>query len=325
MGNCTLCSRTTHAVTSRPETPSISLDDFKVEEVIGKGSFGKVMLVTHVRSQTKYAMKAISKRHLTDKTKRLRALSERRILETLASNFVVKLHYAFQTPTKLFMVLDFVQGGDLFFHLRACTKFSFELAQFYAAEILLALEDLHANYIIYRDLKPENVLIGANGHLKLADFNLAKLVGPDGMLPRTRCGTPDYIAPEILLGQPQSKQLDYWSFGVLLHEMLVGIPPFVSVSVSELFQKILHGEYYLSPELPPAAASVIAWTLEANPADRPQSVQCIKSHPFFSGINWDLLQQLRVDPPKKPQLSGPSDSSHFLVDKYADSQLSSFD
>jgi len=190
---------------------AINLKSFRVERLLGKGAFGKVLLVSKLDSGKLFAMKVISKTKLKSQKQKTHALAERRILERVHSPFVVSLHFAFQNASKLYMVLDFMKGGELFYHMRHLGRFSEDRARFYAAEVLLAFEALHGKRIIYRDLKPENVLLDELGHIKLADFNLSKMAEGNIMRTYTFCGTPEYISPEVLRGEPQSKAVDFWS------------------------------------------------------------------------------------------------------------------
>ena len=189
----------------------INMRSFKIERVLGKGAFGKVLLVTKTDSKEMFAMKVINKAKLKSYKQKVHAIAERKILERVRSPFIVTLHFAFQTASKLYLVMDYMRGGELFYHLRHLGRFSEDRARFYTAEVLLAFDALHSKKIIYRDLKPENVLLDEDGHLKLADFNLSKLTEGQLMRTFTFCGTPEYISPEVLRGEPQSKAVDFWS------------------------------------------------------------------------------------------------------------------
>lgn len=222
----------------------LSADSFHVEKLIGRGTFGKVLLVRKKDTNKPYAMKVI-KKALIEKYKHVdHTKTERKVLEELDNEFLVKLRYAFQSKTKLYMVMDYINGGELFFHLRRSKVFSVDRARFYAAEILLGLEYLHSKGVVYRDLKTENVLLDSVGHIKLADFGLSKqLFAPENFKTFSFCGTPDYLAPEILLGLGHDKSVDYWSFGVLLYQMLSGELPFHDSSKKELYRKIINTDY----------------------------------------------------------------------------------
>ena len=220
-----------------------TLEDFKLETTLGSGSFGKVFLVSEKTTGTYFAMKAISKCKVKDKRLKTKVVCEREILASIKSDFVVKMHYAFQTPYKLYMVLEYLQGGELGFHLQKFGRFPVHYTRFFSSEIILALEDLHGNGIIYRDLKPENVLIDATGHIKLADFNLSKVLSKSRYIARTMCGTPEYIAPEIFKKLPQTYKVDYWSLGVLIYEMVHGFSPFYTQNRSDVYKGLKKGNF----------------------------------------------------------------------------------
>ena len=189
----------------------ISVDSFKILKVIGRGSFGKVFLVQKKDSLEYFAMKTLKKDVILRRNQKINTQAERLILEKIRHPFIVRLHYAFQTPEKLYFVIDFLNGGELFYHLRREQRFSEDRARFYAAEILLALECLHKNGVIYRDLKPENVLLDSEGHVKLTDFGLSKIREKENELTYTFCGTPEYLAPEIIKNEGYSKEVDFWA------------------------------------------------------------------------------------------------------------------
>ncbi len=202
------------------------MSNFEIKKCIGEGSFGKVFLVKRKENNQVYAMKILNKDEFIDPKHKSNLMSERNIMSKIDYPFIVKLHQSFQTPWKLFFLMDFLNGGELFYHLKWEKRFTENKARFYAAEITLALSHLHKNGIVYRDLKPENVLLDISGHLWLTDFGLSKMGIMGNKKVFTFCGTPEYLAPEIIQGKGYTKAVDWWSLGLLLFEMLSGRHPF---------------------------------------------------------------------------------------------------
>ena len=247
---------------------AINLDAFRIEKVLGKGAFGKVLLVTKLDSGKPYAMKVLKKEVLEKRNQRVHTQAEREILEgTRDHPFIVQMRFAFQTQDKLYMVLDFMAGGELFFHLRKSGRFTEDRARFYIAEILLAMEFIHEQNVIYRDLKPENVLLDEDGHVCITDFGLSKtgLEGNSGDKAFTFCGTPEYLAPEIIKGVGHGKEVDFWSLGALLYEMLAGAPPFYSKNREDMFKQILNTPVTMKPFFSDGAADLLKNLLLIDP------------------------------------------------------------
>ena len=240
----------------RKSLSSVSLNDFNIEKVLGKGSFGKVFLVTKRDTGQVYAMKSLRKDMIEQRNQKIHTKTEREILGEVNSPFIVQLRFAFQTPDKLYMVMDFINGGELFFHLRRCTKFTEDRTQFYAAEILEALEYLHSQGIIYRDLKPENVLLDTEGHVRLTDFGLSKKFFSGEKKAYSFCGTPEYLAPEILKGIGHDQAVDFWSLGALIYEMMAGAPPFYSRNRDVMFRNMLSKPVEMKSHFSPQAVDL---------------------------------------------------------------------
>ena len=209
----------------------INLWDFDVKYMIGKGFYSKVFLVTKVDTNEPFAMKVIKKSQLKNEESKAKIITEKQIMRMCDSPFIAKLHYAFQTSTKFYFILDFVNGGELQSKLMEKYKFNEELTKFYGCEILMALKWLHEQNILYRDLKPKNILVDSEGHIKLIDFGLSKLNWEAKDSRKVVWGTPHYVAPEILLGKEHTTSMDFWSLGVVLYEMLHGYYPFVNGSL----------------------------------------------------------------------------------------------
>merc|ERR1719362_2676501 len=245
-----------------------SLDDFVLMKVVGKGSYGKVMLVRHRVSEDVFAMKMLRKEHVVKRNQVEHTKTERSVLEAVSNPFIVTLHYAFQTPKKLYFVLEFCPGGELFFHLSRAKRFSEGRCRFYAAEILLAIEYLHKLNIVYRDLKPENILLDSQGHVKITDFGLSKEGIQDNFSAKTMCGTPEYLAPEILDKKGHGKAVDWYSLGALLFEMLTGLPPFYTKDRTKLFQRIRKEELKYPHYVSEMASGLCKALLEKDPSRR---------------------------------------------------------
>lgn len=278
--------------------------------VLGRGAYAKVVLVEHRRSKTLYAMKILNKNHIVQKQQAEHTMTERHILSSTSSHpFVCHLKFAFRTETTLNLVMDYCPGGELFYHLSREGCFEETRARFIAAELTLALGHLHANSVVYRDLKPENVLIDADGHVKLADFGLSK----EGILnvasgAYTFCGTPEYLAPEVLLRKGHGTAVDWWSLGALLYEMLVGLPPWYSSNRKEMYQGITHGILtFPENKASPLARHVISLLLEKDPVKRLGSrcgVFQVRGNPFFEDIDWQALYEKRYKAPWTPPQNG---------------------
>ena len=311
-------------------------EDFTPMCVIGQGAFGRVLQVRSKLDDCMYAMKVISKRMLRKKNHLSYMRAERDIMTKIDFPFVVGLKFSFQTDEKLFLVMDYLSGGELFFHLRKHGLILEDTARFYVAEMVLALEHLHAKGIIHRDLKPENVLLGKDGHLCLTDFGLAKELtaptvgveregeeeaGEEGGRARTVCGTNEYMCPEMILKKGYGKAADWWSLGALMYEMMAGHAPFRAKTVKELNRKILHEKLSLPPFLSSEAHAVLKGLLERNVQKRLGAarstmfevggVAALKGQRFFKKIDWQLLVRKQLPAPVVPPLASDCDTSNF--------------
>jgi len=301
------------AANASPGRPS--LDDFILIQVVGKGSYGKVMLVKHKDEGSVFAMKMLRKENVIKRNQVEHTKTERNVLEAVSHPFIVTLHYAFQTPKKLYFVLEYCPGGELFFHLSRAGRFSEGRCRFYAAEILLAIEYLHRLSIIYRDLKPENILLDAEGHVKLTDFGLSKEGIQDNFSAKSMCGTPEYLAPEILNKAGHGKAVDWYSLGALMYEMLTGLPPFYTRDRDKLFERIRRGDLPYPDYMTAVAKGLLESLLKGDPSKRlgggPTDGDEVKRHHFFGGIDWIALEQRRVAPPFRPNISQDTDVQYF--------------
>ncbi|KAF0972041.1 hypothetical protein FDP41_009737 [Naegleria fowleri] len=321
-------SVTSKVIMSSSSVKKASLDDFDLVAVVGRGSFGKVMKVKRKNTNEVYAMKVLRKDMIVKENMVSHTKAEKQILQEINHPFIVKLYHAFQTDEKLYLVLQFLPGGELFFHLKEETKFDVERAKFYAAQIVLAIEHLHKNDIIYRDLKPENVVLDADGYVVLTDFGLAKTNITNATPTYTFCGTPEYLAPEILKGQGHAKSVDWWSLGILLYEMMVGLPPFYSENINEMYELILKAPLKFPNFIPADAQSLLRGLLEREEFKRlgggPTDALEIKSHPFFSNIDWDQLYERKLEPPFRPQLKDGDDIKYFDEEFTSERAVDSF-
>ena len=316
-----LCSKTSQNplldesdINDNYSSSKINEKDFTPIKLIGKGSYGNVYLVRFNKNNKIYAMKVLSKSLLREQNQETNTKTERNLMVKMNSPFIVNIKFAFQTEFKLFLVEDFVQGGDLFLHLHTNPRFSNEKAKFYVIEIVLALEFLHKNNMLYRDLKPENILIGVDGHIKLTDFGLSKILTNNDKT-YTICGTVQYLAPEILGEEGYNTAVDWWSLGCIFYEMLVGKFPF-------RFQKDgkLNSEVYKKPIRYPSyldikAKDLISKLLENDPSKRLGSGENgwekVKEHPYFSDVDWNEAKNKKLKPPFLPKVENELDIKYF--------------
>ncbi|KAK6498834.1 serine/threonine protein kinase psk1 [Arthrobotrys musiformis] len=303
-----------------PQKRKMCAEDFEPLTMLGKGTFGTVILVRHRATGRLYAQKQLKKasikvhKRMIEQTK-----TERAILESVRHPFVVKLFYAFQDHQKLYLILEYAQGGELFNYLAAERIFPEDTAAFYSAEIVLALDHLHRNVgVVYRDLKPENCLLDSYGHLLLTDFGLSK-VAEDGARCKSLSGTPEYMAPEVLEGKTYGFEVDWWSLGALLFDLLTGSPPFPGQNNTQILNKInktkLKLPFYLSPD----AKDLLTRLLRKEPTKRlgykmPQDLATIQKHRFFRKIDWKKLERRELEPPISPLITDPAMAENFATE-----------
>ncbi|XP_061176559.1 ribosomal protein S6 kinase 2 alpha-like [Saccostrea echinata] len=291
--------------------------DFELLKVLGQGSFGKVFLVRKITGKdagTLYAMKVLKKATLKVRD-RERTKMERDILADVNHPFIVKLHYAFQTEGKLYLILGFLRGGDLFTRLSKEVMFTEEDVKFYLAELALALDHLHSLGIVYRDLKPENILLDHEGHIKLTDFGLSKESIFEEKKTYSFCGTVEYMAPEVVNRKGHSTAADWWSFGVLMFEMLTGALPFQGSNRKDTMTQILKAKLGMPQFLSSDAQQLLRALFKRNPLNRlgsgPNGIEDIKKQPFFSNIDFDKLYKRALNPPFKPAVVQTDDAFYF--------------
>lgn len=294
-----------------------SLGDFTIQRTLGTGSFGRVHLVQSKHNQRFYAVKVLKKAQVVKMKQVEHTNDERRMLQQVKHPFLITLWGTFQDSKNLYMVMDFVEGGELFSLLRKSQRFPNPVAKFYAAEVTLALDYLHSHNIIYRDLKPENLLLDRHGHLKITDFGFAKEV-PD--ITWTLCGTPDYLAPEVVASKGYNKSVDWWSLGILIFEMLCGFTPFWDGgSPMKIYENILKSRVKYPPYIHPDAHDLLQKLITPDLTKRLGNLhggsKDVMNHPWFAEVTWDRLQKKDIDAPYVPPVrAGVGDASQF--DKY---------
>ena len=305
----------------------LTYQDFTPLKLLGRGSYGQVCLVRLKLNNKLYAMKVLDKALLKSKHQELHTKAERDLMVKINCPFIVNIKSAFQDEKYLYIISDFMQGGDLYYHLHQNRVLDFERAQFYISQIVLALEYLHKNNMIYRDLKPENILLDEKGNLKLTDFGLSKMLNSSKEKAFTICGTIQYIAPEMLMNKGYDKTIDWWSLGCLIYEIFVGKFPFSIRSNTkiniELYQKKLQYPRHMDED----AKDLINHLLIIDPKKRlgygKDGSERIKNHIFFEGIDWDDIWNKRIVPPFEPELKDELDLKYF-DSQFTDEPIESF-
>lgn len=327
---------------AKADMSAVPLWAFEGIKTLGTGTFGRVLLVrmrpsgppaastasnavvaasasaaagmaSSSSSSRYYALKILRKADIVRLKQVEHINNERDILSHVQHPVIVNLLRSYQDSKSCYMLMDFVPGGEIFSHLRRAKRFSADVTRFYIASIILALDYLHSKNIIYRDLKPENLLLDESGFLKIADFGFAKHV-PDNRT-WTLCGTPEYLAPEIISGTGHGKEADYWSLGVLMFECLAGYPPFFAQTPIGVYERVLKGNFTFPSHIDPLSRDLISALLTADRTKRLGNLrggaEDVKRHPWFAGVSWSALEGREVRAPIVPRLSGAGDSSYF--------------
>eukprot|EP01041_Mallomonas_annulata_P009982 gene9982-20757_t len=296
----------------------IDLSHFTIGVTLGTGSFGRVRFATHKSTGSIWAIKMLKKSEVIRLQQVEHMISEKQILTALDHPFIVRLGATFQDPKHLYMILEYIVGGEFFTHLRKAGRFDHLTGRFYCAQIILVFEYMHALDFIYRDLKPENLLLDKTGYLKITDFGFAKKVT---FKTYTLCGTPEYIAPEVLLNKGHGKGVDWWTLGVLMYEMMVGQPPFIDDDPMGIYQQILSGKVRFPKYFEKNARSLVKKFLVADLTKRygcmKGGADYIKHHKWFVDFDWDGVANRRLPAPINPVVTSDADTSNF--DAYPDS------
>mmetsp|Transcript_38462 Transcript_38462/g.76251 ORF Transcript_38462/g.76251 Transcript_38462/m.76251 type:complete len:321 (-) Transcript_38462:252-1214(-) len=291
---------------------------FKLQKTLGTGAFGRVRFVTHMATGKHYALKTLKKAAIIKMKQVDHVISEKAILNELSHPFIVNMHGTFHDQRYVYMVLEYVVGGEFFTHLRKAGRFNNDQSCFYASQVAAIFEYCHGKNIVYRDLKPENILINVDGYVKLTDFGFAKVIEHRTY---TLCGTPEYIAPEVLLNKGHGKPVDWWTLGILIYEMIVGYPPFVDEDPMGIYQKILSGKIVFPKLFDKQAKALVKKLLTADLGKRfgnlKNGVDDIKQHKWFKDINWQNLLAKQLPVPFRPLVRGETDTSNF--DDYPES------
>ncbi|KAG5678456.1 hypothetical protein PVAND_008128 [Polypedilum vanderplanki] len=305
-----------------PSLSSDRLNEFQFLTILGQGAFGVVKLIKHNTTEKFYAVKIISKERIVKSKQIFHCINEKKILRSLNYPFVVYLEFSLKDNSYVYFCMPFVNGGEMFTHLRKAKKFEEELSKFYAAQVFMALDYIHNLGMIYRDLKPENIMIDYRGFIKVTDFGFCK---PIKDRTYTLCGTPEYLAPEVIKNKGYGQSADWWSFGILIFEMSSGYSPFAvgHPDQMQLLERICIGKYRMSTSFGKELKSLISNILQIDLTRRfgnlKNGSEDIKTHPWFNDTDWVALYNQEIKPPFIPKLTGPGDYSQF--DEYEDVKL----
>lgn len=305
-------------VPKKPTEPDVEpedgkkLSDYEILTTIGTGTFGRVVLVRSKETKEYLALKVMAITEVIRLKQIEHVKNEKEILSTISHPFIVNMLWANHDKTFLYMLMEYVPGGELFSYLRNYGRFNNSMANFYASEIISALDYLHSRTVVYRDLKPENLLLDREGHLKITDFGFAKK-----LLDRTwtLCGTPEYLAPEIIQSKGHSKAVDWWSLGILVYEMLVGYPPFFDEQPFGIYEKILAGKIEFPRHMDPVAKDLIKKLLVQDRTKRlgnmKNGAEDVKKHKWFKALDWDEVAARKQNPPIIPKVAHDGDTKNF--------------
>lgn len=301
-----------HDISDSDGEKDSGLDDFEIIKTIGTGTFGRVCLCREKSTKKYGAMKILAISDVIRLKQVEHVKNEKNILQEIRHPFIVNLRWHYRDATCLYMLFDYVCGGELFSYLRNAGRFSTSTANFYTAEIVLALEYLHAQSVVYRDLKPENLLLDRDGHLKITDFGFAKKLTDRTW---TLCGTPEYLAPEIIQSKGHNKAVDWWALGVLIYEMLAGYPPFFDDNPFGIYEKILAGKIEWPRHLDPVAKDLIKKLLVQDRTKRlgnmKNGAEDVKRHRWFKGLEWQDVYGRKLKAPILPRVSYDGDTRNF--------------
>ena len=291
----------------------IEFNDLEIIRILGCGAFGTVRLVKHRPTGNTFALKSLVKSMIVANNLNDHVENECHVMEQLNHPFILKLYNTYKDKRYVHFLVELALGGELFTHLQKRGSFSEKDTRFYAASVILAFEEIHKHDIVYRDLKPENLILDSQGYVKVIDFGLAKVVKNNRTF--TLCGTPDYLAPEIILNKGHGRAVDYWALGILIYELSVGYVPFEGEEPLDVYKLVLQGNMKYPPSLSRSCCDLIGKLLCMNPARRlgnlKYGIKDIMKHKWFAGFNWEDLLKRHLTPPIEPKVKNNLDASNF--------------
>lgn len=288
------------------------LKDLEMKATLGKGAFGRVKLVRHRPTGELFALKCMAKVEIVKQRLQDHVINERNCMQMVAHPFILKLHNMYQDKRFVYLLLELCLGGELFTFLRKAKRFGEKASRFYAASVVSAFQEIHNKSLAYRDLKPENIVLDNKGYIKVIDFGLAKRVKDRTW---TLCGTPDYLAPEIILSLGHNRAVDYWALGVLIYEMVVGHVPFTGPDAMSVYKAVCAGDLRFPTYMSRNCMSLISKLLTPNQNKRLGTlrggIRDVVKHRWFAGFDWDGLSEYRLKPPIQPIVRAVDDTSNF--------------